>query len=225
MDFLLWGFLNGALELEAWNLLDSIPIEQEFETWRRLAKDIVQKGPGERMFLEREIMRPNTCKIHSDILAALLNFQLSKAKWHSAGGRRSGNEEEASIVMQMLPRTMREKVLYDYEEAFLENPAKLKTWAKNTPKKWSVWKLSESGARILEDRKEEDDEFRSEIINTLEPDMDEEETLAAIANIRRSWGGGPAGGGRPRREQPLERRGVQIVPRRATQQGIALSPR
>ena len=125
IDFLPWGFLQTNLKGQAWDLLDSIQGQRGLETWRRVVKDVIWKGPGERFLSEREVTRPDTSKTHADVPRALQDFELKKQKWYAWGGRRLGAEEEASIVRNILPLALREKVIYDHDDAFLNNPEKL----------------------------------------------------------------------------------------------------
>ena len=118
LDFLLWGFLTANLEGEAYNLLESIENQQGLEVWRRLVKDIVKKSPAERLFLEDSIMRRPECKHYHEVPKAIQDFELSKQRWYAIGGRRLTLEEESNIIMRFLPRSLKEKCIFDHLDSF-----------------------------------------------------------------------------------------------------------
>ena len=91
--------------------------------------------------------------------------------------------------MRLLPKQMKEKVIFDHLDSSNDNPEKLKDWARETVKKWNVWKLGD-GVNMLdhENAKNEDDElFQAEIMNLMSQDLEDEELLAAVTAVRRSW--------------------------------------
>jgi len=151
LDFLLWGFLNSHLEGEAWNLLDSIEGQRGLEVWRRLVKDIVKKGPVERMFLEESVMRRPECKQYSEVPKALQDFELAKRNWCEIGGRQLIPEEESGIIMRILPRVLREKCILDHFESFNDQPDKLIRWAKSVVKTTQIWKTGEGAHSLWEE--------------------------------------------------------------------------
>ena len=85
------------------------------------------------------------------------------------GGRAIPPDEESSIIMHILPKEMKEKVIYDHIDTFANDPEKLKVWVRETVKKYQLWKLGHGQTHHLgngddEDR-EEDEGMTQEIMS------------------------------------------------------------
>ena len=116
LDFLLWGFLNGNLEGDAWTTFDAVNGHgghRGLEVWRRLVSDVIRKTHSERLFMESQVTQPAACRQISEVMTAIDNWDIKRYAWIHAGGRIFDPHEHCGIIIRMLPKALRDKAVTD----------------------------------------------------------------------------------------------------------------
>ena len=75
--------------------------------------DVIRKTHSERLFMESQVTQPAGCKHISEVMSAIDSWDIKRYAWTHAGGRVFGPHEHCSIIIRMLPKTLRDKAVTD----------------------------------------------------------------------------------------------------------------
>ena len=157
LDALLWGFLNTNLTDDAWNILDVVSGAEGhtrgLEVWRRLCDDIVNKSSAERLLMEDHILRPAPCKGIEDVMSRIDSWDVERQAWVRSGGRILDEYELVSIIITMLPPSLKQKAIFDMPDALHRNSEEFKRWLREKIKLMHTWKIGtlQSTVHVIEE--------------------------------------------------------------------------
>ena len=201
----LWGFLNLNLTDEAWEVFENVPHGNGFEAWRRVLKDVVQKTRAEKIRLERTVLNPPACSSVEQIPMALERWETSHKSYKEAGGKPVDDERKKGAIISMLPWSLQEKVLWDFDDH--KTADSLVSWLKAKVRVTSSWKV---GGKEVHNLAEEHEDLRQEML-AIGIHLDDDQ-LFALANSRAGRHGGRPGGRPGPRAMPGSDRGPPRAP-------------
>ena len=216
ISFHLWGFLNAKLVDDAWDLLDSAAMWDGLEVWRLINMDVTQLTQAEVMNLEDAVLMPRRLKLLTDIPKGLVAWDAAHRAFRDAGGTPLDDHRQVGALMRLLPSTVREKALWEWEK-FEGKPLALRRWVRERTKLLVNWEdAGHKAVHLLDERGESDDESPElEELNSFLPHLRERGTItreelhafyrrkqSAAAGNRQPNNGRRQPSSRPAREAP-----------------------
>ena len=121
------------LMYDAWDVFDSVDMEDGFEVWRLLNVDVTQRTLAERLDLEDVVLTPPRVQDISQIPQALVRWDAAHKEYVDAGGVALPPDKKVGAIMRILPKEVKERVMWDHPQ-FLESPEALRRWLKEKTK-------------------------------------------------------------------------------------------
>ncbi len=130
LSYHLWGFLNGNLTDAAWDLFDSVDIENGLEVWRVVNLEITQKTQSELLALEDQVLTPHRATDIKDIDKALVAWHGALRSYMEAGGTALSKHRQVGAIMRLIPIKVRDQALWEFDK-FDGRPDVLRKWIKD----------------------------------------------------------------------------------------------
>ena len=137
LSYHLWGFLNANLIEDAWAIFAGADIENGLEVWRAVVLATTQKSQAEVLRLEDAILMPDRVRNTTDIEKALVEWDAMYREYTEAGGGVVSEHREVGVFVRMLPASLHEDVLKEFNE-FNEQPEALRRWIRDRVQ-WLKW--------------------------------------------------------------------------------------
>ncbi len=129
LSYHLWGFLNVNLTDSAWDLFDSVSIENGLEVWRVVNLEITQKTQSELLALEDQVLTPHRVHEIRDIDRALVAWDAALRNYIEAGGTSLSKHRQVGAIMRLIPIKVRDQALWEFDK-FDGRPEVLRKWVK-----------------------------------------------------------------------------------------------
>ncbi len=189
----LWGFLNINVTDDAWEVFENVDRGQGFEAWRKVLHDVVKKTRAEKIKMERIVLNPPQCSNIEQIPMALERWETAHKNYREAGGTALDDDRKKGALIGMLPWSLQEKVLWDFDDH--KDVHSLVSWLKAKVRVTSSWKAGGRETHVITD----EDELREEI-QALGAAPTEDQMVALFQNRRglkprdgTGWPSGPRG--------------------------------
>ena len=189
LSYHLWGFLNANLIEDAWAVFAGTDIENGLEVWRSVVLATTQKSQAEVLRLEDTILMPDRVRSAADIEKALVEWDAVYREYTEAGGAVLSEHRKVGVLMRMLPTSMQEDVLKEFNR-FDEKPEALRRWIRDRVQ-WLKWSdTAQRKQHLLEgedvEQASEDAEsaFNAELAALIKSGTAKDEELCAFVRRR-----------------------------------------
>ena len=130
LSYHLWGFLNVNLIDAAWDIFNSVPIENGLEVWRLVNMEITQITQSELLALEDAVLTPARLTEIKDIDRGLIAWDAALRNYLEAGGTELSKQRQVGAIMRLIPLRVRDQALWEYDK-FDGKPAVLRKWIRD----------------------------------------------------------------------------------------------
>ncbi len=130
LSYHLWGFLNVNLIDAAWDIFNSVPIENGLEVWRLVNMEVTQITQPELLALEDAVLTPVRLTEIKDIERGLIAWDAALRNYLEAGGTELSKQRQVGAIMRLIPLRVRDQALWEFDK-FDGKPAVLRKWIRD----------------------------------------------------------------------------------------------
>ncbi len=111
-----WQYLNAALVKSAGEVFRNLPLRNGLEAWRRIYRWIHSGSPIQRRTLKKRVDQPGAARDIAHVPMAIEQWETNMRLLRSAGGKDIDDEEKRMTLAEILPRGMRDHLIWKYDD-------------------------------------------------------------------------------------------------------------
>ena len=112
----IWQYLNAALIKNAAEVFRNLPMRHGLEAWRRIYRWIHSGSAVQRRTLKKRVDNPASAKDVGQVAMAVETWETNIRLLKSASGNPPSDEERRMTLAELLPKSMRDQLLWKYDD-------------------------------------------------------------------------------------------------------------